>query len=105
PPGSSVAPRPPRLNGRASLSAALAAVNALAALSVFVFLLSPSSAIRPRMSIVAVGSIALDTIKTPFGQADDVVGGSLTYFAIASSYFPYVNLLAPVRRDATPPPF
>ena len=51
------------------------------------------------MSIVAVGSIALDTIKTPFGQADDVVGGSLTYFAVAASYFTGVNLVAVVGRD------
>ena len=51
------------------------------------------------MSIVAVGSIALDTIKTPFGQADDVVGGSLTYFAVAASYFTDVNLVAVVGQD------
>jgi len=51
------------------------------------------------MSIVAVGSIALDTIKTPFGKADDVVGGSLTYFAIAASYFTDVNLVAVVGKD------
>ncbi|TMF07560.1 MAG: sugar kinase, partial [Chloroflexi bacterium] len=51
------------------------------------------------MSIVAVGSIALDTIKTPFGQADDIVGGSLTYFAVAASYFTDVNLVAVVGQD------
>src|SRR5438093_2923149 len=51
------------------------------------------------MAIVAVGSIALDTIKTPFGHADDVVGGSLTYFAVAASYFTEVNLVAVVGSD------
>ena len=39
------------------------------------------------MSILAVGSIAFDTIKTPFGEVDDLLGGSLTYFAVAASFF------------------
>ena len=51
------------------------------------------------MSIVAVGSIALDTIKTPFGEAKDIVGGSLTYFAVAASYFTDVKLVAVVGED------
>ncbi len=51
------------------------------------------------MSILAVGSIAFDTIKTPFGEATDIVGGSLTYFAIAASYFTDVNLVAVVGKD------
>ncbi len=51
------------------------------------------------MSILAVGSIAFDTIKTPFGEAKDIVGGSLTYFAVAASYFTDVNLVAVVGED------
>lgn len=51
------------------------------------------------MSIVAVGSIALDTIKTPFGEARDIVGGALTYFSVAASYFTDVNLVAVVGDD------
>jgi hypothetical protein len=51
------------------------------------------------MSIVAVGSIALDTIKTPFGEAKDIVGGALTYFSLAASYFTDVNLVAVVGDD------
>lgn len=51
------------------------------------------------MSIVAVGSIALDTIKTPFGEARDIVGGALTYFSLAASYFTDVNLVAVVGDD------
>jgi sugar/nucleoside kinase (ribokinase family) len=51
------------------------------------------------MSILAVGSVAFDTIKTPFGEADGIVGGSLTYFAIAASYFTQVNLVAVVGED------
>ncbi|HLC28467.1 MAG TPA: PfkB family carbohydrate kinase, partial [Dehalococcoidia bacterium] len=51
------------------------------------------------MSIVAVGSIALDTIKTPFGEARDIVGGALTHFSLAASYFADVNLVAVVGDD------
>ena len=51
------------------------------------------------MSIVAVGSIAFDTIKTPFGEVTDIVGGSLTYFALAASFFTDVNLVAVVGED------
>jgi sugar/nucleoside kinase (ribokinase family) len=51
------------------------------------------------MSILAVGSIAFDTIKTPFGEADDLLGGSLTYFSVAASFFTDVNLVAVVGED------
>ena len=39
------------------------------------------------MSVLVVGSLALDTIETPFGSAENVIGGSATYIAVASSYF------------------
>ncbi|MHB1050820.1 MAG: PfkB family carbohydrate kinase [Bacteroidota bacterium] len=39
------------------------------------------------MSILVVGSVAIDDIETPFGKADDVLGGSAVYIAVASSYF------------------
>jgi len=51
------------------------------------------------MSILAVGSIAFDTIKTPYGEVSDIVGGSLTYFALAASFFTDVNLVAVVGED------
>src|SRR5438067_12909801 len=51
------------------------------------------------MSILAVGSIAFDTIKTPFGEVDALLGGSLTYFAVAASFFTDVNLVAVVGDD------
>jgi sugar/nucleoside kinase (ribokinase family) len=51
------------------------------------------------MSILAVGSVAFDTIKTPFGEVKDIVGGSLTYFSLAASYFTDVNLVAVVGED------
>jgi sugar/nucleoside kinase (ribokinase family) len=51
------------------------------------------------MSILAVGSIAFDTIKTPFGEVTDIVGGSLTYFALSASFFTDVKLVAVVGKD------
>jgi sugar/nucleoside kinase (ribokinase family) len=51
------------------------------------------------MTILAVGSIAFDTIKTPFGEVNDMLGGSLTYFALAASFFTDVNLVAVVGDD------
>ena len=52
------------------------------------------------MSIVAVGTVALDTIETPFGKADRILGGSATYISLAARYFdPSVHLVAVVGKD------
>lgn len=51
------------------------------------------------MSILVVGSVALDSIETPFGQADGVLGGSATYFALSAAFFAPVNLVAVVGSD------
>jgi sugar/nucleoside kinase (ribokinase family) len=51
------------------------------------------------MSLLVVGSVAFDTVKTPFGEADEVLGGSATYFSTAASYFTDVNLVAVVGED------
>ncbi len=51
------------------------------------------------MSIVAVGSIAFDTISTPSGHVDNMLGGSATYFALAASYFTNVRIVAVVGDD------
>ncbi len=53
------------------------------------------------MSILAVGSIAFDSIATPSGRADSVVGGSATYFSLAASYFTDVRVVAVVGEDFT----
>jgi sugar/nucleoside kinase (ribokinase family) len=53
------------------------------------------------MSILAVGSIAFDSIATPSGRADNVLGGSATYFALAASYFTSVRVVAVVGNDFT----
>ncbi|PLY02676.1 MAG: sugar kinase [Desulfuromonas sp.] len=51
------------------------------------------------MSILVVGSVAFDSIETPFGQVDDVLGGSATYFSTSASFFTDVNLVAVVGED------
>ena len=51
------------------------------------------------MSVLVVGSIALDTITTPFGKAKDVLGGSATYSSISANVFSPVRLVAVVGRD------
>ena len=49
--------------------------------------------------ILAVGSVAFDSIKTPFGEVSRVVGGAATYFAIAASFFTEVRIVAVVGDD------
>jgi sugar/nucleoside kinase (ribokinase family) len=51
------------------------------------------------MSLLVVGSMAFDSIKSPFGEVERVVGGSATYFSIAASYFTPVRLVSVVGRD------
>ena len=51
------------------------------------------------MSILVVGSVALDTVRTPFGRAAEVLGGSATYFAAAASFFAEVRVVAVVGED------
>jgi sugar/nucleoside kinase (ribokinase family) len=53
------------------------------------------------MSILVVGSIAFDSIATPSGRADNVLGGSATYFSLSASYFTDVRMVAVVGQDFT----
>ena len=54
------------------------------------------------MSILVVGSIALDTVETPFGVAESVLGGSAVYFSLAASHFAPVSLVSVVGEDFPP---
>jgi len=51
------------------------------------------------MSLLVVGSIAFDSVKTPFGEVEEVLGGSATYFSTAASYFSEVAIVAVVGSD------
>lgn len=52
--------------------------------------------------IVVVGSLALDTVHTPFGAAHEVLGGSAAYFALAARLFTPVTVVAVVGKDFPP---
>ncbi len=54
------------------------------------------------MSILVVGSVAFDTVQTPAGRAEEVLGGSASYFSVAASFFAPVHLVAVVGEDFTP---
>jgi len=49
--------------------------------------------------VLVVGSVAYDTVKTPFGEVTEALGGSATYFSVAASFFTQVRLVACVGRD------
>ena len=51
------------------------------------------------MSVLVVGSVALDTIETPFGKAEDALGGSATFFSAAASFFSPIELVGVVGDD------
>lgn len=51
------------------------------------------------MTVLVVGSVALDSVETPFGKADDVLGGSGTYFSSSASHFAPVQLVGVVGSD------
>ena len=53
------------------------------------------------MSILVVGSVAFDTIETPSGRREDILGGAATYFSLAASYFTEVRMVAVVGDDFT----
>ena len=51
------------------------------------------------MSLLVVGSVALDSVETPFGKADEVLGGSATYFSASASHQSPVQLVGVVGDD------
>lgn len=51
------------------------------------------------MRLLVVGSVALDSVRTPFGEVEEALGGSATYFSTSASYFTDVSLVAVVGHD------
>ena len=51
------------------------------------------------MSLVVVGSMALDTVRTPFGEVKEVLGGAATFFSLAASQYTKVHVVAVVGED------
>jgi sugar/nucleoside kinase (ribokinase family) len=51
------------------------------------------------MSLVIVGSVAFDTIRTPWGDREKIVGGSVPYCSLAASFFTRPRMVGVVGRD------
>jgi sugar/nucleoside kinase (ribokinase family) len=51
------------------------------------------------VSLVVVGSIAFDSVRTPFGERERMLGGSAVHFALAASFFSEVRVVGPVGDD------
>jgi sugar/nucleoside kinase (ribokinase family) len=51
------------------------------------------------MSLLVVGSVAFDSIQTPYGHAEAVLGGAATFFSVAASWFAPVRVVAVVGED------
>jgi sugar/nucleoside kinase (ribokinase family) len=51
------------------------------------------------MSLTVVGSIAFDSVKTPFGERERMLGGSAVHFSLAASFFTEVRVVGPVGDD------
>jgi sugar/nucleoside kinase (ribokinase family) len=51
------------------------------------------------MQLIVVGSVALDSIETPFGRLEDGLGGSATFFSLSASHFALVGLVGVVGSD------
>lgn len=51
------------------------------------------------MPLLVVGSVAFDSIRTPYGQAENILGGAATYFSVAASCFTPVRVVAVVGED------
>jgi cytidine kinase len=51
------------------------------------------------MSLVVVGSIAFDAVRTPFGERERMLGGSAVHFSLAASFFTDVSVVGPVGDD------
>jgi sugar/nucleoside kinase (ribokinase family) len=51
------------------------------------------------MSLLVVGSIAFDAVKTPFGERERMLGGSAVHFSLAASFFTEVRVVGPVGDD------
>ena len=55
------------------------------------------------MSIVVVGSVAFDSLETPYGKREQALGGSANYFSLSASFFSPVQLCAVVGEDFPAP--
>src|SRR5665809_21288 len=52
-----------------------------------------------QMSLTVVGSIAFDSVRTPFGERERMLGGSAVHFSLAASFFTEARVVGPVGDD------
>ena len=57
------------------------------------------------MSLTVVGSIAFDSVRTPFGERDRMLGGAAVHLSLAASFFTEVRPVGPVGDDFGPAEF
>jgi len=60
---------------------------------------NPSQPERVARDILVVGSVALDSVRTPFGMAEEALGGSASYFSFSAGHYAPVRLVAVVGED------
>jgi sugar/nucleoside kinase (ribokinase family) len=58
--------------------------------------------VKEATDILVVGSVALDSVRTPFGGAEEALGGSASYFSLAARHFAPVRIVAVVGEDFPP---
>ena len=51
------------------------------------------------MSVLVVGTVAFDSIETPSGSAERILGGSASYFSLAASFFTSVRIVGVIGQD------
>lgn len=51
------------------------------------------------MDLLVVGSVALDSVETPYGRVEKALGGSAVYFSVSASYFTKVGVVAVIGQD------
>src|SRR5438445_13425278 len=51
------------------------------------------------MTVLVIGSIALDTLETPFGRAEELLGGAGSYFSLAASVLTNVQMVGVIGAD------
>ena len=51
------------------------------------------------MTVLVVGTVAFDSIETPFGSAERILGGSASYFALGASFFTPVRIVGVIGED------
>jgi len=61
--------------------------------------IAPAPSPQPPAPLLVVGAVAFDSIRTPYGEAENTLGGAATYFAVTASWFAPVRVVAVVGDD------